>query len=106
MGPQPNGCLLRRFHLPSHLSSLLVQDLPTPRLILLSVTSEELPDVPDPLFCDERYDTLENEQIIADDDWIRMFGMLNCGVRHPICHHVVGIFKRDEPANGFSYDSG
>jgi len=34
-------------------------------------------------------------RITADDDWIRIFGMLNYGVRHPISHHVVGVFKRD-----------
>jgi len=93
--PSPTDAFLRWFHPPSYLLSLLAKDSPMPRLILLSVTSEELPDEPHPLFCDQRYDTSENERITADDDWIRIFGMLNYGVRHPICHHVVGVFKRD-----------
>ena len=62
--------LLRLFPLPSHLSPLPVEDLPTPTVILLSATSEELRDEPDPLIGDERYHTFElvrNERISADD---------------------------------------
>ncbi len=62
--------LLRLFPLPPHLSSLPTDELPTPRVTLLSATSEELQGAPDPLVGDDRYHTFElirNERITADD---------------------------------------
>jgi hypothetical protein len=54
----------------SHLPLLPPEELPTPRVALLSATSEELLDEPDPLVGDGRYHTFElvrNERITADD---------------------------------------
>jgi hypothetical protein len=47
-----------------------VEDLPTPRVTLLSASSEELRNEPDPLIGDEACHTFElvrNERITADD---------------------------------------
>ena len=62
--------LLRLFPLPSHLSPLPAEELPTPRVTLLSATSEELLEERDPLVDDRRYHTFKlvrNERITADD---------------------------------------
>jgi hypothetical protein len=62
--------LLRLFPLPPHLLSSQVEELPTPRVTLLSATSEEIWDTPDPLLGDDRYRLFElvrNERITADD---------------------------------------
>jgi hypothetical protein len=61
---------MRLFPLPSHLSPLPVEDLPTPRVTLLSATSKDFQDELDPLIDDEKYHTYElvkNERITADD---------------------------------------
>jgi hypothetical protein len=62
--------LLRLFPLPPHLSPLPAQELPTPRVTLLSATLEELRDEPDPLVGDGKYhisELIRNERITADD---------------------------------------
>ena len=61
---------MRLFPLPSHLSPLPVEDLPTPRVTLLLATSKDSQDELDPLIDDEKYHTFElvkNERITADD---------------------------------------
>jgi hypothetical protein len=62
--------LLKLFPLPPHLSLLPAEKLPTPRVVLLPATPEELQDEPDPLLGNDRYHVFElirNERISADD---------------------------------------
>ncbi|KAF8479036.1 riboflavin synthase domain-like protein [Russula ochroleuca] len=62
--------LLRLFPLPLHLSLSPAEELPTPRVILLSATLEELRDTPDPLVGDDRchlFELVRNERITTDD---------------------------------------
>jgi sulfite reductase alpha subunit-like flavoprotein len=64
------SALLRLFPLPPHPSPLPAEELPTPRVALLSATSEELRSTPAPLVGNDRYHTFElvkNERITADD---------------------------------------
>jgi hypothetical protein len=61
---------LKLFPVPSPLSSLPTEELPSLRVTLLSARSEELQDEPDPLVGDGRYHVFElvrNERITADD---------------------------------------
>jgi hypothetical protein len=61
---------LKRFPLPSHLSSLPTEELPSPRVTLLSARLEELQDEPDPLVGNRQYHVFElvrNERVTADD---------------------------------------
>lgn len=65
-----SDALSRLFPLPPHVSPLPTEELPTPRVTLLSATPEELQDEPDPLLGDDRYHTFElirNERITTDD---------------------------------------
>ncbi|KAH9966182.1 riboflavin synthase domain-like protein [Lactifluus volemus] len=62
--------LLRLLPLPLHLSLLPAEELPTPRVVFLEATSEELQDASDPLLCDDRYHTFKligNNRISASD---------------------------------------
>jgi len=61
MSLQPNGCLSET--VSPFLPSLVFASQ------RFSDTPSELPDEPDPLFCDERCDTVESDGVTADDDW-------------------------------------
>ncbi|KAI9509000.1 riboflavin synthase domain-like protein [Russula earlei] len=64
--------LLRLFPLPLHLTPS-TEEIPMSRVTLLSATTEELQDEPDPLFSDDIYHTFEltRKDRISADDWFQ-----------------------------------